>query len=218
MYHKIGFATATVAAAALLAACGQNQQGAAPDQQNQPVNAAQDAASAVVGPTAAATVGSTTVDGFVMNAAVSDMYEIESSKMALERSKNAGVKKIAQMLITDHTASSTKLKGLVTGGQVTGATIPDKMDERRQGLIDNLRGAPDAEFDNRYLDQQANAHREALILMNGYQTAGQNELLKAFAGEVKPKIQAHLDMVNQLDRASTGGPGAAGTTGGNTTR
>ena len=215
MYQKFGFATATVAAAALLAACGQNQQGAAPDQQNQPVNAAQDAASAVVGPTSAATVGAT-VDGFVMNAAVGDMYEIESSRMAMERSKNAAVRKIAQMLITDHTASTTKLKSLIDGGQVTGATLPTAMDERRKGLIDNLRGAPDAEFDNRYLDQQANAHRETVVLMEAYQTAGQNEPLKAFAGEVAPKIKAHLDMVNAVDRADA--PGAAGGAASNTTR
>ena len=215
MYQKFGFATATVAAAALLAACGQNQQGAAPDQQNQPVNAAQDAASAVVGPTSAATVGAT-VDGFVMNAAVGDMYEIESSRMAMERSKNAAVRKIAQMLITDHTASTTKLKSLIDGGQVTGATLPTAMDERRKGMIDNLRGAPDAEFDNRYLDQQAMAHRETVVLMEAYQTAGQNEPLKAFAGEVAPKIKAHLDMVNAVDRADA--PGAAGGAASNTTR
>ena len=134
----------------------------------------------------------------------------------MERSKNAAVRKIAQMLITDHTASSTKLKSLVDGGQVTGTTLPTAMDERRKGMIDNLRGAPDAEFDNRYLDQQANAHRETLILMEGYQTAGQNEPLKAFAGEVAPKIKAHLDMVNAVDRADA--PGAAGGAASNTTR
>lgn len=208
MHRKFLISTAAFASLALLAACGQKQQGAAPDQQNQPVNAAQDAASAVVGPTSAATIGSTTVDGFVLEAANGDMYEIEAGKMAQQRSKNADIKKLAGMLIADHTASSTKLKGLVSGGQVTGATIPPAMDERHKGMIDNLRGATDQEFDARFLDQQANAHREMLILMNGYQTAGQNDALKAFAGEVKPKVEAHLNEVNRLDR-NTNADGSA---------
>lgn len=200
MHSRILLATAAVASLTLVAACGP-QEGAAPDQQNQPVNAAQDAASAVVGPTSAATLGATTVDGFVSSAAIGDMYEIESSRMALERATSAEVKALAQMIIDDHTAASAKLKSLVSGGQVQGATLPTEMDERRQGLIDNLRGAPDAEFDDRYLDQQANAHREALVLLNGYQTAGQSEPLKAFAAEIEPKIQAHLDRITALDGA-----------------
>jgi putative membrane protein len=200
MHRRILFATAAAASLVLVAACGQ-QEGAAPDQQNQPVNAAQDAASAVVGPTSAATLGSTTVGGFVSSAAIGDMYEIESSRMALERATSAEVKALAQMLIDEHTAASNQLKTLVSGGQVPDATLPTTLDERRQGLIDNLRGAPDAEFDDRYLDQQANAHREMLVLLNGYQTAGQNEPLKAFAAEMEPKIKAHLDRVVALDSA-----------------
>lgn len=184
-----------------LAACGRgNETGSAPDQQNEAINQAQDATSAVVGTTSAATVASTTVDGFVMEAAQGDMYEIEAGKMALQRAKNAEVKKLAQMIVDDHTASSTKLKSLVSGGQVTGVTLPTAMDERHKGMIDNLRGATDQDFDNRFLDQQANAHREALTFLKGYQTAGQNEPLKAFAAEVEPKVQHHLDMINQIDR------------------
>jgi putative membrane protein len=202
MFRSILVAGVAGASLTLLAACGQgNETGGAADQQNQPVNAAQDAASAVVGPTSAATLGSTTVDGFVTGAAVGDMYEIEASKLALTRTKNPEVKKIAEMIVADHTASSTKLKGLVDGGQVEGATLPAAMDERRQGMIDNLRWATDQDFDGVYLDQQANAHREALVMLKGYQTAGTNDALKAFAAEVDPKVQMHLDMITALDRA-----------------
>jgi putative membrane protein len=35
-------------------------------------------------------------------------------------------------------------------------------------MLDNLRGAEEEDFDGRYLEQQENAHKEALILMRGY--------------------------------------------------
>jgi putative membrane protein len=209
-------AATAVAAASLalaLAACGRgNETGSAADQQNEAINQAQDAASAVVGTTSAATVASTTVDGFVMEAANGDMYEIEAGKMALQRARNAEIKKIAQMIVDDHTASSTKLKSLISGGQVTGVTLPAAMDERHKGMIDNLRGATDQDFDNRWLDQQATAHREALTFLKGYQTAGQNEPLKAFAAEVEPKVQHHLDLISKVDRGQNP-PSGGNTTG-----
>src|SRR5688572_6146377 len=43
-------------------------------------------------------------------ASASDMFEIESSRLAAEKSQNAGVKELAQMLITDHEKSTADLK------------------------------------------------------------------------------------------------------------
>jgi len=141
-------------------------------------------------------VGSLAAGPFVQAAAILDMYEIESAKMALERSKSAEVK-VAQMILEDHTASSEKLKGLVGSGQVKEA-LPTELDERRKGLLDNLRGSGGTDFDGRYIKQQIAAHHEGLVLMAGYKTAGQDEALKAFAAEVEPKIKMHLDMAQAM--------------------
>lgn len=170
---------------------------------NDAVSVAQDAASAVVGPISAATAGSLSAQAFVENAARSDMYETESSKLALERSKSAGVKKYATAMIAAHAKTTAELKGLVTTGKAgENIEIPVALDQRRQGLLDNLKSASDADFDQRYVDQQAAAHREAKILMDGYGTAGQSEPLKAMAKATAPKIAAHLNMVEGLDKAN----------------
>lgn len=204
MHRKLLLTTA-IASLTLLAACGRGGDVEEPGQ-TAAVNTAQDAASAVVGPTSAATLGAT-LDGFVTNAAIGDMYEIQSSQLAMERSQNAQVREVAQMLITDHSEASAKLKALVDGGQVTGVTLPTEMDERRKGLIDNLRATQTAQdFDNVYLDQQAAAHRETLLMLDAYQVAGQNEALKAYTEEVEPRIVAHLDRVSSIDRS--GAPSA----------
>src|ERR1044072_2242204 len=42
-------------------------------------------------------------EDFITEAATSDMFEIESSKLAVERSSDAATKTFAQQMITDHT-------------------------------------------------------------------------------------------------------------------
>jgi len=207
MPRKFLLSTAALACTVLVAACGNND-GGANDQSNDAVNAAQDAAGAVTGVGTAA-VGAVSAGAFVRDAAISDMYEIEASKMALQRSKDAQVKMAAQKLIDDHTKSSDELKTIISGGGVD-ATVPTALDERRMGMIDNLRGASDADFDKVWLDQQTMAHREGVLLFNGYATAGSNDQLKAFASKTAPTLQSHLDMITGLDRGGADGTSTGG--------
>jgi putative membrane protein len=190
---------AASAGALALAACGQpaNEQ-RAEGQQNEPVNTAQDMAGAATG-LATGAVGAVSSEAFVRDAAIGDMYEVAAAELALERSKDARVRAAAEKILADHKAASAKLKTLVDGGKAPGP-LPTEMDERRKGMMDNLRGASDADFDDRYLDQQTMAHHEALTLFRGYAELGDNPDLKAFAGEVAPKLETHAEMVTTADR------------------
>lgn len=184
------------AAALSLAACNRQEptDSGAPAAANETVNAAQDAVGAAVGKTSAMTVGVTT-DGYATGAAISDMYEVAAGKMAQERSKTQGIKDFGKMMVTDHTATTAEMKPLAAGAQVT---PPTDMDERRKGMIDNLRTTTDADFDRVYLAQQVAAHEEALSLHQGYADRGDNPTLKAFATKTAPKVQAHLATARAL--------------------
>jgi putative membrane protein len=176
----------------------------------QAVDKVQDAASAPVGQTSAATLGSFTTDGFVTSAAMSDMYEIEAAKIAAQRSKSADIKKFAAMMQKDHTATTTELKGILSKASL-GVTPPADLDERRKGMLDNLRTATPDNFDKTYMDQQVAAHGEAETLMKGYADRGDQPDLKAFAAKVAPKVQMHLDMARSLDRGGADGSKTPGT-------
>lgn len=191
-----------LAAACLLAGCNQpadEQRGAG--QKNEPVNVAQDVAGAATG-VATGAVGAVNADAFVRDAAIGGLYEIESSKLALEKASSPDVKAAAKMIIADHEAADAKLKQLVDGGKAPGP-LPTALDERRKGMLDNLRGASAKDFDDRYLDQQTMAHHEALLAFNGYAKTGDNADLKAFAAETAPKLEKHAEMVTKLDRSTT---------------
>jgi putative membrane protein len=190
-----GFYLAAAAAAALsLAACGKKDAEEA-NVATPAVNAAQDATAAVVGQTSAATLGANTIQGYVSNAAEGDMYEIEAAKIAQAKSGNADVKALAKMIQADHTAASNAFKPLATAA---GQTLPTKLDERRQGLLDNLNTTPAVQFDKVYLTQQVAAHEEAVTLHRGYADGGEDAGLKGHAAKVLPKIEAHLRKAQEL--------------------
>jgi len=137
---------------------------------------------------------------FVENAAISDMFEIAASKLALTRATDPQIKAYAKQMIAAHEATTAALKKTLATADA-GVTLPTAMDERRTGMLDDLTKTDAAKFDAKYLDQQTLAHREALGLMDSYATHGDNAALKALAAETKPKIQMHLDMVSKLDHS-----------------
>lgn len=206
--------SAALGSAFALAACNPNTGNRSPEPtgpgQTEAVNAAQDATAGAVGQVSAATLGSLTTDQFVPNAARSGMWEIQSGELAMRTSHNAELKRIAQMIITDHRAAGEALARAVRAGNVNTA-IPTDLDERRQGVIDNLRTATGADFDRSWVARQIDAHSEALTLLNGFAERGDNDVLKAFAREAAPTVQRHLDALRALDATiqATGAPDSA---------
>jgi len=215
------FVTAAAVAALSLAAChkkeaantadtGNSMMAQANPGQTEPVNKAQDAMSGPVGATSAATLGSHDTGAFANNAGQGDMYEIQAARMAEQKGQNADVKAFAKMMVRDHTALDNEMKPLIVKA---GKTPPADLDQRRKGLLDNLKAANGADFDKTYIDQQVAAHEEALTLMQGYAENGDDAGLKAAAAKAAPKVQAHLDRAKALQaQLSGGGPAGGGAT------
>jgi len=180
-----------IAAASVLAACNS-------ETTPEPIDKAQDAVSAPVGQVSAATMGSNMVSAYVPNAAMGDMYEIQAADIALEKTQNAEIRALANMIKTDHTAASEAMKAQVPQA-APDVAIPTALDQRRQGLIDNLRSASAENFDMVWIDQQIAAHNEALTLHRGF--SDQDSPLATHARNVVPKIEAHLREAERIKAA-----------------
>jgi putative membrane protein len=205
---------AAAAAALSLAACNKasntasnaadtasNTASAANPGQSEPVNQAQDTTGAAVGKMSASTMGSHDTGAFVSNAVQGNMYELEAAKIAEQKSKTAGVKDFAKQMVKDHTKLGDDMKPLISAA---GQTPPAELDQRRKGMLDNLKAADAASFDKTYMDQQVAAHDETLTLMKGYADNGSDAGLKGGASKAVPIVQHHLDMAKKL-QASVGG-------------
>jgi putative membrane protein len=215
--------TAAAVAALSLSACNKQNAGAnaeagntgnsmmseANPGQTAPVNKAQDAMGAAVGATSAATMGSHDTGAFVDNLVQGNTYEIQAGKIAEQKAKAPDVKAFAKMMVTDHTALGNEAQPVIAK---SGKTPPTDLDQRRKGLLDNLKAASAADFDKTYIDQQVAAHQETLSLLQGYGQNGDDAGLKALAGKAAPKVQAHLDRAQALQTKLAGGPGGNAST------
>lgn len=213
MYRKIMLGTVAVASLTLLAACNQEnasttapqsdtatqtaQNEPAPGSRNETVSATKDAVAGAVGTVSAELTSST--KGFVDGAALSDMYEVEAGKLAAMRAHMPELKKFASDMVDAHTKTTEELKSILAKA-APNVMPPSELDARHQGMLNDLKGAKDADFDGRYIAQQINAHDEALILMRGYAKDGDNADIKMFAAETQPKVQMHLEMIKDIDR------------------
>jgi putative membrane protein len=170
------------------------------------VNTVQDVAAGPVGLASAATAN--TPEEYVKAAAMADMYEIEAGKIAVGRAKRSDVKMFGQMMIDMHTKTSNDLKAALKSNDIA-ITPPAALDDRRTGMLQNLRAAGDTDFDMAYLHQQLAAHLEALTLHGGYADHGDNAVLKAAAAKTKPVVQSHIDELKKIggDALSEAKPG-----------
>jgi putative membrane protein len=167
----------------------------APNTTNDTASAVKDTAGHAVGTISAEMT--TTLQGFVPAAAVSDMYEVEAAKIAQQRSQNPEIIAFAKKMEKAHTKTTAKLKTILSTMNSPVAP-PAHLDDRRQGMIDELRGAKAADFDGRYMSQQIDAHKEALILMQGYAKNGDAAAVKEFAAKTAPIVQSHLNMAEHI--------------------
>lgn len=138
-----------------------------------------------------------TVD-FVQEAATSDMFEIASSKLAMERSDDA-TKAFAQRMIADHEKTTGELKGLVTSGKVQ-ATLPTAMTSDQQAMLTKLNGLQGEDFTKEYHSEQEAAHKDAVDLFKRYGNGGDNADLKAWAMATTPALEHHLMMATDLNK------------------
>ena len=133
---------------------------------------------------------------FVTLVAGSDMFEVQSSKIALQRSTDAAVKRFAQMMIEAHTKTTATLKGLIA--DQNNLSPPTALPSDLQGKLDNLGSVSPADFDKTYLDDQVDGHQSTLNVMQRYAKDGDQEPLKQFAAATAPTVQQHLDKAKAL--------------------
>jgi putative membrane protein len=133
---------------------------------------------------------------YVGRAAMGDLFEIESSKLALQKTKDAQIRSFAQMMIRDHTASTSKLTAILKREK---ADVPSStLDADHQAQLDALKASSGGSFDTAYVKAQLQGHQDALALYQNYAGSGSDKRLKAFAASTVKVVQMHLDHAQAL--------------------
>src|ERR671918_246687 len=85
-------------------------------------------------PASAQTARDSTTQQFVQKVAIRDMFEVESGKLAQEKSGNDAIKQFARKMVEDHTKTTNELKSIAQ--KIQGLELPSQMDAEHQGKLD----------------------------------------------------------------------------------
>lgn len=150
--------------------------------------------------TSMGTAFAATSNDFVDNAAAGGIAEVETSRLALEKSASADIKSFAQMMIDDHTKANDELAALAKKHDIE---VPDSttLVKQAKAKILDLR---DESFDAAYANNQVKAHEETIALfkkeaetVTDDKKPGATEL-KGFAQKMLPALEKHLDAAKAL--------------------
>jgi putative membrane protein len=172
---------------ALMGACGQQ----AATQAEAPPAAETPAMPSVITPSAAE---------FAQLTANSDAYEIQASELAATRAARQEVKDFAAIMVRDHNQTTQQLASWAQTNDMAAPTPAVSAEQQR--MIDQLRGLNGEQFDDAYIDQQTEAHEQAVEAFNNYAQNGEAGPLRDWAQNTLPKLREHLTHVEGLDSAT----------------
>ena len=141
--------------------------------------------------------------GFLARAASGDLFEIQSSQMALQTSTNPAVRNFANLLIADHTRMSQATMAAARSAGIV--PPPPAILPEQQAMLGQL-SAAGPNFDVAFRDAQITAHQGALGLMQNYAASGDVPALRTAAQQAIPTIQMHLAQAQALAVASAAAP------------
>ncbi len=133
---------------------------------------------------------------FVTMASSSNMFEIESSQLALEKAQSDTVKQFAQQMVADHTKAGEDFKAALQ--QANMAAPEPALQPKEQQALEKLQAASGEQFDAEYVAAQARAHDEAVALFRGYASGGDDPALMEFAKQTLPVLEMHQQRVKEL--------------------
>jgi putative membrane protein len=88
-----------------------------------------------------------------------NMAEIDLARLAVEHSSSPDVKKLAQVLIDDHTSAGAKLTALATQN---GIEVPTQISDKDRDRHDKLAKKQGLDFDKDWTDAMIDGHNELL--------------------------------------------------------
>lgn len=151
--------------------------------------------------------------------AAADRREIEVSKIALERSKDADVRRYAGKMVKDHQRALDRLDAVTSAAGITAATSEQSSQMDPGEVIERLRGLTGRELAQAYFGMMMEDHQKVLTFIDEQALPNVDDPeLKKIIGEHRMAVDAHLQEATALakkleqgapERGQTPKPGAS---------
>jgi putative membrane protein len=136
---------------------------------------------------------------FIKHAVGDGVAEVRLGKLALDKSSNDGVRKLAQLIVNDHTKANDDLRTLAHGKQVMLPT-PASDDEANVAPFKDKDGA---KFDQAWADTVVKDHQKAIAMFTTEKRQAQDPDVRNFTDKRLPVLGKHLQMARALQDALT---------------
>ncbi len=130
---------------------------------------------------------------FLVDAASINLEEIQLGQLAQTKSTDAEVKRIGQMMVTDHTKSLNEVKALAAR---KGVQIPTTLTEDGQDAMERLNKKTAKEFNDDYCDVMSRAHKNAINKFEDAAKDAHDDEIRDWAMASLPALKAHLNHVD----------------------
>ncbi|WP_426702611.1 DUF4142 domain-containing protein [Rhodanobacter sp. Col0626] len=132
---------------------------------------------------------------FMTHAAADGIAEVQMGQMALDKSSDAEVKKLAQRIVDDHTKANTTLRTLAQAKQVT---LPAAPMQDAQKAAEDMKKLDGKAFDQSWTDSMVKNHQKAVALFTAENKQTQDPDMRKFTSSTLPTLQGHLETARQV--------------------
>ena len=134
---------------------------------------------------------------FVARAAEGNLAEITFAQLALNKTKNSGVRQTAQTILMGHTKAQNDLMQLMKSKNMT---MMPMLSATHMVVNDALKKAKGDSFDKMYMAGQTGDHENTIALFSSEVNDGMDADLKGYANQYLPDIVGHTILIYNVAR------------------
>jgi putative membrane protein len=127
--------------------------------------------------------------------------EIEAAGVAKTKARDAQIKAYARQMETDHTQMKKEVADAAERlGLSASATDQDVLENHQETMRELNEAQAGNDFDDKYIDAQVEAHKEALDELDDAIEKTQNAEFRALLQKARGAVDGHLKKAEELDK------------------
>lgn len=127
--------------------------------------------------------------------------EIESAALAKTKARDAQIKAYARQMENDHTQMKNEVADAAQRlGLTASATDEDVLENHQENMRELNEAQAGNDFDDKYIDAQVEAHRDALDKLDDAIEKTQNAEFRALLQKARGAVDGHLKKAEALDK------------------
>lgn len=141
---------------------------------------------------------------FITNQLESNYGEVKMARMAIDRSRNNEIKRIARMLENDHNTVIRELQSLARNNNLSQDSLPTMEGRMGKQQMDQLQNSGGDEFDKLWAQQMLTNHEQKIQMFEQMQSNEQitDSNIKNWVVKTLPTLRKHRDELSRFSNRS----------------